>query len=74
MKELIDECRTMYTHSLDGLIYLHPDGQKAIRLAARLYESILDKIERNDYDVFAKSCRTNFLDKSQTLYSYNKSQ
>ena len=72
MKELIDECRTMYTHSLDGLIYLHPDGQKAIRLAARLYESILDKIEHNNYDVFTKSCRTTLRDKLKTLYRYKQ--
>ncbi len=69
MQSMIAECRTMYAHSLDGLQYLNPEWRKAVRLAALLYESILDKIESNDYDVFTKSCRTNLNDKFRTLYN-----
>ena len=72
MKEMIAHCRTMYAHSLDGLQYLQPEGRKAVRLAALLYESILDKIEHNNYDVFTKSCRTTLRDKLKTLYRYKK--
>ena len=72
MKEMIAHCRTMYAHSFDGLQYLQPEGRKAVRLAALLYESILDKIEHNNYDVFTKSCRTTLRDKLKTLYRYKK--
>jgi len=72
MKMYIAQCRTMYAHSLDGLQYLNPEWRKAVRLAALLYESILDKIEYNDYDVFTKSCRTNLKDKFRTLYNHNR--
>lgn len=72
MKEMIAHCRTMYAHSLDGVQYLQPEGRKAVRIAALLYESILDKIEHNNYDVFTKSCRTTLRDKLKTLYRYKK--
>lgn len=72
MKEMIAHCRTMYAHSLDWLQYLQPEGRKAVTLAALLYESILDKIEVNNYDIFTKSCRTNLKDKFITLYRYKK--
>lgn len=72
MQSMIVECRAMYAHSLDGLQYLNPEWRKAVRLAAVLYESILDKIEKNHYDVFTKSCRTNLKDKFQTLYNHNR--
>lgn len=70
MNIYITKCRTMYAHSLDGLQYLKPEWREAVRLAALLYESILDKIEHNTYDVFTKNCRTNLKDKSKTLYHY----
>lgn len=72
MQSMIAECRAMYAHSLDGLQYLNPEWRKAVRIAALLYESILDKIEYNDYNVFTKSCRTNLKDKFQTLYNHNR--
>jgi phytoene/squalene synthetase len=72
MQSMIAECRTMYAHSLDGLQYLNPEGRQAVRIAALLYESILDKIEHNDYDIFTKSARTNLKDKFQTLYAYKR--
>ncbi len=70
MKILITKCRTMYAHSLDGLQYLKPEWREAVRLAALLYGSILDKIESNNYDVFTKSARTNLRDKLKILYTY----
>lgn len=71
MKMMIKECRAMYAHSLIGLQYLQPEGRKAIELAAVLYESILDKIENNNYDVFTLSARTHLRDKFKTLYRYH---
>lgn len=72
IKVYIAQCRTMYAHSLDGLQYLNPAWRKAVRLAAILYESILDKIEANEYDVFTKSCRTNLWDKCKVLFRNRK--
>jgi phytoene synthase len=72
MKEMISHCRIMYSHSLDGLQYLNPEWRKAVRIAALLYESILDKIEHNNYDVFTKNCRTSLKDKCIILYNYNR--
>lgn len=70
MEMMIQKCREMYVHSLDGLQYLNPQWTQAIKLAALLYESILDKIESNHYDVFTKSCRTNLRDKLKTLAKF----
>ena len=67
MQNMIAECRNMYAHSLDGLQYLNPEWRQAVRIAALLYESILDKIERNQYDVFTKSAKTNIWDKFKVL-------
>lgn len=72
MKVYIAQCRTMYAHSLDGLQYLKPEWRKAVRLAALLYEAILDKIEVNKYDVFTRSARTTLRDKAKVLYRYTR--
>lgn len=70
MQSLIAKCRAMYTHSLDGLQYLRPEWRGAVRLAALLYASILDKIEKNQDDVFSKSCRTSLWDKVKVMYLF----
>jgi phytoene synthase len=70
MQYMITQCRDLYAYSLDGLQYLKPEWRQAVRIAALLYESILDKIERNHYDVFTKSARTTLRDKCITLYRY----
>ncbi len=70
MEMMIQKCREMYAHSLEWLQYLNPQWTKAIKLAAVLYESILDKIALNHYDVFTKSCRTNLRDKLKTLVKF----
>jgi phytoene/squalene synthetase len=43
-------------------------------LASLLYQEILNKIEKNDYDVFSKSARTNILDKIKVLFKWNKNR
>ena len=67
MEYMISHCRKMYISSLNWLQYLNPEWRRAVKIAALLYESILDKIERNKYDVFTKSARTNISDKSKIL-------
>ena len=54
MKFQIDRARKLYEESWEGVKMLDRDGQLAIGAAAIFYQGILDEIERNDYDVFAK--------------------
>ena len=57
MKNMIWHNRSLYHESYQGIQHLH-NGQKAVYLAGKLYESILDNIKKNNYDVFRLSART----------------
>ena len=67
MKAYIAMNREQYRKSLEWVKYLHPRGRRAVYLAAKLYEGILDRIEANDYNVFGHSCRTTKRDKAKLL-------
>jgi phytoene synthase len=54
MRFQIDRTRKLYEESWRGIRMLERDGQTAIAAASNLYSGILDVIERNDYDVFAR--------------------
>lgn len=54
MQFQIDRARKLYTESWQGLSYLERDGQLAIGVEATFYRSLLDQIEKNDYDVFTQ--------------------
>ncbi len=62
MRELlvfeIKRARELYRVADGGIPFLHRDGRYAVRLASRLYEAILDEIERNDYNVYTQRVRT----------------
>jgi 15-cis-phytoene synthase len=70
MKDQIIKTRLLYREAEKGYIYLPKEGRRAVKLSAKLYEGILDKIEYNDYDVFTKSARTNFLQKMRIVIQY----
>ncbi len=53
MGELVSLARVYYDRGMRGLPYLSPDARLAIRVAARCYAAILDRIEAADYDVFS---------------------
>lgn len=53
----IARTRRLYTEAWDGISLLSPVGQLPVRLASNLYESILDEIEKHDYDIFLKRHR-----------------
>jgi phytoene synthase len=57
MEYEIARTRALYELALPGINLLHPDGQRPVRLAHRLYKTILDKIEVNQYDVFHHRAR-----------------
>ncbi|HVK05718.1 MAG TPA: phytoene/squalene synthase family protein [Armatimonadaceae bacterium] len=59
----VERARALYRSAETGIPLLHPDGQLAVRVALRLYEAILDKIEQANYDVFAGRVSTNLFEK-----------
>ncbi len=63
MKLQIKRARTLYREAEPGIDLLDTRGRKAVRLASRLYEKILDKIELADYDVFSKRAHTTMCEK-----------
>ena len=48
----ITRARDFYRRGEAGIATLPPETQLAIRLAARLYMGILDKVEQQNYDIF----------------------
>lgn len=71
MKHMIVKCRDAYREAESGYIYLPGYARPAISLAWALYEGILDKIEKNNYDVFTKSARTSLFDKLKIIRLWN---
>jgi phytoene synthase len=56
--------RAYYQRGRRGVWLLPPAARPAILLAARLYERILDCIERNGYDVFTRRAHTSRTEKA----------
>jgi len=54
MKFQIERTRQLYEDSWAGVKLLEREGQLAIGAASVFYQSILDEIEKNDYDVFTQ--------------------
>ena len=72
---MIAKCRDGYRKAEAGYQYLPQYARKPIALAGILYEGILDKIERNNYDIFTRSARTTLFEKLQIIRSWkNKKQ
>lgn len=67
MREAIDLADNLYQESIPGLDFLDPQGKKPVYLAARLYQEILRKIERNWYNVFGRSAKTSSRDKMKVV-------
>lgn len=59
MQSYVHKVKGMFAHSMWWLDYLDPIARKPVRLAAKLYNGILDKIIEHDYNVFDASMRTN---------------
>lgn len=57
MKFEIARARALYQEAAQGIPFLSPENRKAVVLAARFYEGILDAIERQHYDVFTRRAR-----------------
>ncbi len=64
MKFEIARCRELYVSADLGLSMLPPQSAKCIGAARVLYGRILDKIEQQQYDVFAKRARVSTAEKA----------
>lgn len=63
MKFQITRARTLYREAEPGISELDNRGQLAVRLASRLYERILNKIEEADYNTLTRRVRTELPEK-----------
>jgi phytoene synthase len=54
MRFEIERVRALYREAEPGIALLVPESRYTVRLALALYRSILDRIERNGYDVFRR--------------------
>lgn len=50
----IERARRLYRRAETGIDQVHASARDCLRTAQRLYEGILDEIERSDYDVFSR--------------------
>ncbi len=50
----IDRARGYYKRSFPGIPLLKPEGRFAVEIAAKVYRDILGRIEKMDYDVYAR--------------------
>lgn len=67
IKHLIHKARGLYKESKLGINMLSHKTQFGVRVASRLYEKILDKIEKQNYDIYKKRARTNLLEKIRII-------
>ena len=67
MKFEIARCRELYVSADLGLAMLPPQSSKCIGAARVLYGRILDKIEQQHYDVFAKRARVSTAEKAMMV-------
>ncbi|PZS02819.1 MAG: hypothetical protein DLM70_09745 [Chloroflexi bacterium] len=63
MRLLMSEARQRYRRGEDGTGLLDPYAKFAVHLSARLYEQILVKIERRNFDVFTERARVGSVEK-----------
>lgn len=59
----IHEIRMLYREAHEGIALLNARGRRAVRIASRLYEEILHKIEMQGYDVFSRRAHTSLPEK-----------
>jgi phytoene/squalene synthetase len=64
----VQRARAYYGRGRRGVWLLPPAARPAILLAARLYERILDCIERNDYNVFGRRAHTSRAEKALVIF------
>lgn len=77
MRFEIARTRALFREGNAGILLLHKDGRRAVTAASRVYEAILDEIEKQQYDVFTRRAKVSPLKKTllivQTLWKRNQS-
>ncbi|HEV3088168.1 MAG TPA: squalene/phytoene synthase family protein [Candidatus Elarobacter sp.] len=66
MRYEIERVRAMYREAEPGIALLEPGSRYTVRLALALYRAILERIERNGYDVFARRAHVPLHAKART--------
>jgi phytoene synthase len=69
MKFQIERARNYYAKGERGIPLLEKDSRFTVLLASRIYGRILDEIERQNYDVFARRAHRTL---SQKIFSIPK--
>lgn len=64
MKFQIDRARKYYASANKGIPLLEKDSRTTVRLMSVNYSRILDRIEKNNYDVFSKRASLSFVEKA----------
>jgi phytoene synthase len=64
MKFEIARCRSLYASADNGIAMLPNRSARCIRAARVLYSRILDRIEQQQYDVFAKRASVSTVQKA----------
>lgn len=67
MTHQIQRNRELYAHAATGLPHLPPASRRCVGTALVLYSRILDRIERNHYDVFRDRIRVPDAEKAFTM-------
>lgn len=67
MKFQIARARRFYAEGETGIALLEKDSRFTVRLASRIYARILDEIERQNYNIFAKRAHTSTFQKLSML-------
>lgn len=70
MQYAISKCDYLYEEALDWLCYLPRNCQKAVLLWAKLYQGILRKIQKKQYNVFIHSTKTTQVEKILIALKY----
>jgi len=63
VKFKISQARDLFKHGEMGIKLLPKKARFPVLLSSRLYMAILEEIEKQDYDVFRKRAKTNFIEK-----------
>ncbi len=78
IKYIINYNKTLYNFARTGINSLNPKTQFGIILATNIYEAILNKIEKENYNIFKKRIHTKTIDKiiifGKTKYNYIKNK
>jgi phytoene synthase len=68
IKEYISRARSLYLEAQKGIPSLSQDSRFVVKTASKLYSSILDKIETQNFDVFSKRARLSFWEKVWVVF------